>query len=165
MSDLIIRHSQPSDLVGIRSIYEQEHAYSNTLQLPFPSDAFWEKNLSSTSDSEISLVAILDNEIAGQLGLMMGDRPRRKHVATLGMGVAKKHTKKGVGSKLLAAALDLTDNWLMIRRVEFQVFSDNEPAIKLYKKFGFEVEGECRQFAFRNGQFVDALMMARLTDN
>lgn len=164
MNDLMIRHSKPTDLNAIKSIYEQEHAYSNTLQLPYSSDAYWEKNLNNTSDNNISLVAVLNNMIVGQLTLSVSDRPRRKHVATLGMGVSKEHTRKGVGSKILAAALDLTDNWLLIRRVELEVYSDNESAVKLYKKFGFEVEGECRQYASRNGKFINALIMARLTD-
>lgn len=164
MNDLVIRRSTPPDLIGIKSIFEQEHAYSNTLQLPYPSDAHWEKHLSDTSDNVTSLVAELDGEIAGQLSLIVHKQLRRKHVATFGMGVFKQYMGKGVGSRLLAAALDLADNWLIIRRVEMEVYSDNEPAIKLYKKFGFLVEGECRQFAFRNGRFVDALIMARLIE-
>jgi len=165
MIEIVVRHSKPSDLAGIKAIYEQQHAYSNTLQLPYPSDAYWEKNLSNTSDNEISLVAVTGDDIAGQLSLSASVRPRRKHVATFGMGVSARYTRKGVGTKLLTAALELTDSWLMIKRIELQVYSDNEPAIKLYKKFGFKVEGECKQYAFKNGNFVDALIMARLIGN
>jgi len=165
MIEVVIRHSKPSDLAGVKSIYEQEHAYSNSVQLPYPSDAYWESNLGNTSDNKISLVAVAGNDIAGQLTLIVSERPRRKHVATLGMGVLKKYTRNGIGSKLVTAALDLADNWLRIRRIELEVYSDNESAINLYKKFSFEVEGECRQYAFKNGHFVDALIMARFTDN
>jgi len=35
-------------------------------------------------------------------------------------------------------------------------------AIALYEKFGFEVEGTHRRYAFRNGEYVDAYSMARL---
>jgi len=45
-----------------------------------------------------------------------------------------------------------------------EVYTDNEPAIRLYKKFGFVVEGTLKQFAFRDGQFVDVHTMARLRD-
>ncbi len=62
----------------------------------------------------------------------------------------------------MAAALDLADNWLQYSRVELTVFSDNEAAIALYKKFGFEIEGTFRQYVFRDGALADVYAMARL---
>jgi len=159
---MIIRHGKLSDLHDIKAIYEQEHAYVNTLQLPYQTDSLWEKRLANSSDSNICLVAIKDDEIVGQLSLISMSRPRRKHVATFGMGVSNFHTGKGIGSKLLIAALDLADNWLNISRVELEVYVDNDIAVSLYKKFGFEVEGTSKNYAFKNGEYVDAFFMARI---
>jgi putative acetyltransferase len=164
MSELTIRHSTPADLRGIKAIYSQRHAYGNTLQLPYPSSSLWEKRLSNSSENNISLVAEIGDEIVGQLTLVVNEHPRRKHVATFGMGVSADHTGKGIGSQLLEAALDLADNWLQIRRVEIEVYTDNESAIALYRKHAFEVEGECREYAFREGRYVDAYLMARLME-
>jgi putative acetyltransferase len=47
-------------------------------------------------------------------------------------------------------------------RIELIVYVDNAPAIALYEKFAFEVEGTHHQFAFRDGEYVDAYSMARL---
>jgi len=69
---------------------------------------------------------------------------------------------KGVGSALMRAAVDLADKWLNLSRLELDVYTDNEPAIRLYKKFGFGVEGTLMNFAFRDGQYVNAFLMARL---
>ena len=69
---------------------------------------------------------------------------------------------KGAGSALMQAAVDLADKWLNLTRLELEVYTDNEPAIRLYKKFGFITEGTLRQFAYRDGIFVDAYTMARL---
>jgi len=44
------------------------------------------------------------------------------------------------------------------------VYTDNERAIKLYQQFGFTSEGTAIDFAFRDGQFVDVYLMARLRD-
>lgn len=63
---------------------------------------------------------------------------------------------------MLQAAIDLADNWLNLTRLELEVFTDNEPAIRLYKRFGFAIEGTLVRFAFRDGEFVDAYTMARL---
>jgi putative acetyltransferase len=46
--------------------------------------------------------------------------------------------------------------------IELSVFTDNTAGIHLYEKFGFQHEGILRQYAFRNGEYVDAYMMARL---
>ena len=62
----------------------------------------------------------------------------------------------------MQAAVDLADNWLNLSRLELEVYTDNEPAIRLYRKFGFAVEGTLVRFAFRDGRYVDAFAMARL---
>ena len=69
---------------------------------------------------------------------------------------------RGAGSALLQAAVDFADKWLNLSRLELDVYTDNQPAIALYKKFGFVIEGTHHRFAYRDGGYVDAYMMARL---
>lgn len=69
---------------------------------------------------------------------------------------------RGVGTTLLQAAVDLADKWLNLTRLELEVFVDNTPAIRLYQKFGFSIEGTLVQYAFRDGRYVDIYTMARL---
>ncbi len=69
---------------------------------------------------------------------------------------------KGIGSALMQALVDLADKWLNLYRLELDVYTDNEPAIKLYKKFDFHIEGTRVGEAFRDGKFVDTYAMARL---
>jgi putative acetyltransferase len=69
---------------------------------------------------------------------------------------------RGVGTRLMEALIDLADNWLGALRIELTVYCDNEPAMKLYRKFGFEIEGTHRAFALRDGQYTDSYAMARL---
>lgn len=88
--------------------------------------------------------------------------PRRKHVSNIGMAVSEEHQKCGVGSKLLEAMLDLAINWLAVRRVELEVYTDNEQAVELYKKFGFNIEGTALQYAFKNGVYADVHLMAKV---
>ena len=62
----------------------------------------------------------------------------------------------------MVAAVDLADNWLNLLRLELGVYTDNEPAIRLYKKVGFVVEGTLLKYTYRAGQYVDVVTMARL---
>ena len=48
---------------------------------------------------------------------------------------------QGIGTALLRAALELADRWLELRRLELEVYADNAPAVRLYPKCGFSVEG------------------------
>ena len=56
----------------------------------------------------------------------------------------------------------LADKWLNLVRLDLDVYTDNEAAIKLYRKFGFAVEGTLVKAAFRDGAYVDNYVMARL---
>jgi ribosomal protein S18 acetylase RimI-like enzyme len=52
----------------------------------------------------------------------------------------------------LAPSLGLrVPKWLSLTQLELEVYTDNEPAIQLYKKFGFTIESTLAQFAFRVG--------------
>jgi putative acetyltransferase len=62
----------------------------------------------------------------------------------------------------MAALIDLADNWLGLHRIELTVYVDNAPAIHLYEKIGFVIEGTARDFALRGGVYVDVHTMARL---
>ncbi|MBU2713813.1 GNAT family N-acetyltransferase [Zooshikella harenae] len=157
--EITIRHSEPADIKAIKTIYEQPSCVSGTLQ---PSEALWEKRLTQPDNGIYSLVAEIDGEITGQLGLKINPSPRRKYVATIGMAVSETFQNKGTGSALLSAAIDLATKWLAVKRIELDVYTDNKPAISLYKKLGFNIEGTAKSFAFRDGEYVDVFLMARV---
>ncbi len=56
----------------------------------------------------------------------------------------------------------MADNWLNYTRLELTVYTDNAAALALYRKFGFEIEGTLKAYAFRDGRYIDAYTMARL---
>ena len=161
-SRIDVRAAELSDAEALTRIFADRSAYAQTLQLPFQSLEVWRKRLATNDDTQITLVATVAGEVIGNLGLTRFTRPRRAHVGEIGMAVRDDWQGKGVGSALIEAALDLADNWLGLRRIELHVHADNERAIALYRKFGFEVEGTHRAYAIRNGVYVDSLSMARL---
>jgi putative acetyltransferase len=100
--------------------------------------------------------------VVGQGSLEQFSRIRRSHCGAIGMGVAQSWQGQGIGRQLLTALLDVADNWMKLRRVELTVYADNQSAVILYEKLGFETEGLLRDYAIRDGQFTDALTMARI---
>jgi len=158
-----IRHAEPADYEAVCRIFQGPRAVWGTLQLPFPSLERWRRRLADPAEGIYTLVACAGEEVVGMLSLQtFPNFPRRRHVAELFMAVRDDWQGRGVGTALMAAALDLADNWLNILRVELDVWVDNEPAIRLYKKFGFAVEGTAVAFGYREGKFVDAYRMARV---
>lgn len=158
-----IRRTEPTDYEAIRQIFDGPQVVWGTLQLPFPSGETWRKRLADPPEGIFSLVACEDTEIVGQLDLYTFPlHPRRRHVGQIGMAVRDDWQGKGVGSALLQAVIDVADKWLNLLRLELEVYTDNEPAVRLYKKFGFVVEGTSVQFAYRDGKYVDVYIMARL---
>ena len=162
---IMVRRTQPDDAEAFAATLAGSRAVWGTMQLPFPSAAEWRQQLESNGDEIISLVACVgaaDGEVVGNLALLPEQHPRRRHVASFGMAVRDDWQGRGVGTTLLAAAMDLTDNWVQVTRVELDVYPDNEPAVRLYTACGFEVEGTARGAVFRDGEYVDILKMARI---
>ncbi len=61
----------------------------------------------------------------------------------------------------MRAAVDLAGWRLNLERLELEGYIDNEPAVRLYTKYGFVIEGKLAQLAYRDGQYVDAYAMGR----
>ncbi len=161
-----IRRTEPSDAEAFQKIFSNPKVIWGTLQIPYPSLEMWHKRLAEPADGSFSLVACVENEIIGQLGLhTFPNFPRRRHVGQLGMSIRDDWQGKGAGSALMQAAIELAENWLNLSRLELDVFTDNEPAMRLYKKFGFVIEGTHHKFAYRDGAFMDVYAMARLREN
>jgi putative acetyltransferase len=159
--DATIRRAEPNDYEAMQKIFNGPKVIWGTLQLPFPSVEMWRKRMESTSDGEIRLVAMIAQDMVGQLDIYTTSRPRRRHAGEIGMAVRDDFQGQGVGSALMQAAVEMADNWLNLTRLELEVYCDNEPAVRLYKKFGFEIEGTLIQYAFRAGKYVDVYTMAR----
>ena len=161
--DIRIRRSEPDDYRAIQAVYSQPNVIRGTLQTPFPSLESWKKKLAEPPEGLTALVAEVDSEVVGTLVLAVLPRsPRRRHVGMLAIAVHDAWQGRGIGTALLGAAVDLADRWLNLTRLELTVYTDNEPAIRLYEKFGFKVEGTLSNYAFRDGEYSDVLALARV---
>jgi putative acetyltransferase len=158
---LTIRAREPSDWQEIAALLQLPRVRWGTLRLPFASAEETRRWMEKPADGHTGIVAVLDGRLGGSADVT-AHKGRRSHVGAVGLCVHDDFHGQGIGSALLAALADLADNWLNLRRLELTVYVDNEPAVRLYRKFGFAVEGRRRADAFRDGAFVDSFAMARL---
>lgn len=163
-----IRRATPADAAGFARIMSDPAVYPGLMQLPFNNEHQWRERLTeSTGPGKIDLVLVAerDGAIVGNSGLHLNTLPqhvRRRHAAAIGIAVASEAQGQGVGTALMVAMCNYADRWIGLLRLELTVYVDNAPAISLYRKFGFEIEGRFRGYAMRDGQLVDAFSMARL---
>ena len=159
---LEIRRAEPDDCSAIYDMFSSPKVYEGTLQTPYPSREHWRKRISEM-ESCYSLVAVSGEHVIGMFTIdTFPHKPRRSHAGIIGISVSEAWQGKGVGKALMQAGIDLADKWLNLTRLELEVYADNEAAIRLYEQFGFEREGMLRQHAFRDGRFVDSIVMGRL---
>ena len=118
--------------------------------------------LDSLRTGAVHVVAVADGGVVGWCDLRPKAAPTLRHTAVLGIGIVAGHRGRGIGSRLLATALELAPEH-EIRRSELFVRSDNAAALALYRRCGFVAEGTCRNYMCINGVDHDALLMARLS--
>lgn len=160
---IVVRRAELRDAEALHAIFTGPKAIAGTLQLPYPSVELWRKRLAEVAPFDYLLVATIDGDVVGNLGLHeSGKTPRRRHVGNVGMAVRDDRHGRGVGTALMKAAIELADGWFNYQRLELSVYTDNVAALALYRKFGFVIEGTCRAHAFRDGRYVDSYAMARL---
>jgi RimJ/RimL family protein N-acetyltransferase len=105
-------------------------------------------------------VAEAGERIVGRLSVARDPHPASAHVADVGVMIAREHRRRGFGRALMRAA----ERWAReagVRKLELHVFPHNEPAIALYESLGYRREGLRRGHYERDGELLDAVLMAK----
>ena len=106
------------------------------------------------------LLAEHQRELAGALHFSNGGRERNQHVGSLGISVGAAWRRRGIGEALMRALIDWARANPLIEKLGLAVFADNQPAIELYRKLGFEIEGRrLREYKLGPGRYADDLLM------
>jgi RimJ/RimL family protein N-acetyltransferase len=114
----------------------------------------------TASGNETVLVARDRDRLVGLITGMRGDHPARRGVVEIGIGVRASHRSQGVGFSLMMAL----ERWAReagCHRLSLRVVTRNAPAIALYRKAGFAIEGMLEATAVLDGQRIDELQMGK----
>lgn len=112
-------------------------------------------------DNQIIFVIEDGPKLVAWLGAFGQSYYRVNHSVIIGIGVRKGYRRQGWGTLLFTEL----EKWAWkggIRRLELLVQNDNKPAISLYRKMGFQIEGTKRDSYQIDGRYVDEYLMAKL---
>lgn len=129
----------------------------NTFDISAEKEArFLERFRSSKRD--LMLVALDGEKIVANASIEGDRRARYSHRAELSITVLKEYWGKGVGSMLMQKLIEFSKE-ASYRSIYLDVRADNDRAISLYRKFGFEKMGVYRDYFMVNGSCYDAQIM------
>ena len=101
-----------------------------------------------------------ENRIIGLATLTQENGVKFSHKASLSsVFIEPEFQQKGVASNLLSAVIEHSKKY--VEQILLTVADDNKPAIRLYKKFGFETYGIEIQAMKDNGRYIDEILMKR----
>lgn len=122
-------------------------------------------NKQASWDNQITLLAFLNDKIAGIVNITADQRKRVRHIGDLFIVIGKKYWNNGLGSLLLEEVVEWAQASSILRRLQLTVQTRNLAAVHLYQKHGFAIEGRQERGAYiEEGEFIDVYLMGRLID-
>lgn len=168
MQEVVVRSATKQDAQGILEVVtavigEEIYQLTSSSEFNYTVEAE-EKWIDSylTNPNKIIFVAEIDSKIVGMLDFSNGFRRRIAHTGEFGMSIAKTARDQGVGAILLQALFNWAAKHEIIEKICLNVHANNERAIALYKKMGFEIEGiRKRDLKYGEGEYVDTIVMGK----
>ena len=169
--ELLIREADPTDATDLVAFLNRVSLETDFTSLDKDGilltnsemGIFLEKQ--ATSDNQITLLALLDGEIAGLVNITADQRKRVRHIGDLFIVIGKKYWNNGLGSLLLEEVVEWAQASGILRRLQLTVQTRNQAAVHLYQKNGFVIEGRQDRGAYiEEGKFIDVYLMGRLID-
>ena len=113
----------------------------------------------NSSSNSTMMLAVLDNEIIGIGTISSNQKTKGRHVGILGIVIAQKYCNDGIGKIMM----DELINWCKMngitRKITLVTAQDNQSAVALYEKCGFETEGILKNEILIDGEFSHLISM------
>ena len=108
------------------------------------------------------LVATVNGEHIGNCSLMsMGQYRRYSHRCEVAIALYQKYCGMGIGKKMLETILSVAKD-IGYEQAELEVICDNQNAVDLYRKLGFEVFGTFPDnMKYSDNKYADAYWMMK----
>ncbi|MDY4010519.1 MAG: GNAT family N-acetyltransferase [Fusobacterium gastrosuis] len=109
------------------------------------------------SDVSEMFIAFYQGKQVGNIIFRGNELKRARHYGNIGISVLKEYWGNNIGSKLIDRIIE----WAKengIKKINLEVFENNERAIKLYERKGFKLEGNIEMARYVNGEYKNLLI-------
>ncbi len=169
--EIVLTAFRPEDKSDLLRWMEDSTIHQFTLSIPFPyTDADADAWLHKTREMEEQYLArphwairTAAGQLIGSIGRQMKDSAN-SHCDEVGYWLAWPYRGKGLMSLVTQHFCNYWFTYSPLIRIEAGVFHTNPASARVLEKAGFDYEGYQRRKVFRNGQYLDVLLYARLKD-
>ena len=166
LGPVVLRPFEPPD---VAHLHRFRNDWQVTQYLTGFSSGYSRRNLEEwvkfhrNRDDEVlwAIAAKRSDRCIGHVGLYKIDLRVRKAEFAIIVGDSQ-WQGKGIGRKATEAMLDWGFRQLNLHKISLSVLASNKRAIKLYRNLGFRLEGTLRHEQFRDGKYVDVVLMSLL---
>ena len=160
--ELLIREAEPGDAAELVTFLNRVSVETDFTSLDREGilltdtemELFLDKQ--AHSENQITLLALLNDEIAGLVNITADQRKRVRHIGDLFIVIGQKYWNNGLGSLLLEEVIEWAKASGILRRLQLTVQTRNQAAVHLYQKHGFAIEGRQERGAYiEEGEFID----------
>ena len=164
--ECVLRNGRPEDAEAVVEMVVRTHEETDFL-LSYPDEHAFTKEeevkflaAKDESEKEIYIVAEIDGVIVGSAGTDgRGDREKLRHRAEFGIGILKEYWGLGIGKALTQACIGCAEE-AGFGQLELAVVADNQAALSLYEKCGFQIYGRNpRGFRSRYSGWQELVLM------
>jgi RimJ/RimL family protein N-acetyltransferase len=123
----------------------------------------WFDRMRKSDDYDFAMRTLDDDVLIGSISLKAPEWKNRCAVFGIAIGDPN-YWGKGYGTDATQVILRYAFLELNLQRVELWVYSYNPRAVRTYEKVGFKHEGTRRKAVFRDGEYIDVLLMGILLE-
>lgn len=120
-------------------------------------------NKYAAAQNSILLVSEADDQIIGMSNITQFNAAKQRHIAEIGICLVEEYWGYGIASMMMEMMLEFAEN-SDLKIITLEVAQENEAAIKLYEKFGFEIVGKLRKRLIVESCYLDSFVMEKVLD-
>lgn len=165
--EAIIRIAQPQDaraMLGVCQRVGSETPYltfgANGLNLTVEQEIEVIKKYQQ-SENSLLVVAEVDEQLVGIANISAFNSEKQQHVAEIGISLIREYWGYGLASMMMEMLLEFAEH-SALKVITLEVVQENQPAIKLYERFGFQKVGSLSKRLRQDCDYYDVYIMEKV---